>query len=377
MSSYTYVGISTAESWEAAGKEAATRALSFFNGSSPKLMIVMCTEDADYPEVYRGVRAVCQTPVMGANTKYLYTQEGFFYQGAVAVVVCLWDGELVGPIAYHRDSDVLKVRSEFADKLLGYRDRYDVSIYTLWSGFNYVQNVADDWYNTLGPEVHIFGGGCREVYLEDKIYSDDGVAVAFVSRDKFGYVLGHGSKPVGRPVVITRSEGNIIYEIDGIRATDVYDRIVEDIIKKYEKEASEIDLYFAFGYPTIDGEYVLQEPVLIDREKGTVVMFLDIPNNSVVRILVGRRASHFSHSREMVKEYVQMFKSKPTFNFIINCVGRMDSLIKLGVEKELEVFRQHLVPHSFFAFSSIGELGIPKGMPVYNHQKTLIIFGAV
>jgi hypothetical protein len=376
MSASSYVGISTSSDWKAAGKEAAEKALSFFKAAKPKLIIILCSEDAEYASIYKAVNQLCDTPIIGAKAAYLYTSQGVLSKG-VAIMACDWDGELVGPQLYHRDLEIEKVRHEFSDELIKHRNENEISLFTIWSGYNYISNVSEDWYNTFGPKVNIFGGGCTVVYLEDKEYTDCGLVLGIVSKDKFEYVLGHGSKPEGRPLVITRAEDNRIYEIDGTKATDVYTRLCDEITEKLgsSQRYQDMEWFFAFGYPTTSGEYVLQEPICIDQDTGIIHMFLQIPNNSVVRILVCRQEDILYHSAALIDDYISSFRYKPKFNFIINCLGRVNALEHYR-ENEIQLFRQALGEDNFLGFASNGELGIPKGMPVYTHQKTLIIFGA-
>ncbi|ADU30324.1 FIST C-terminal domain-containing protein [Evansella cellulosilytica] len=380
MSSFTYVGVSTADSWEVAGREATIEAMSYItNANKPKMLKIMYTEDAepdDYKAIYKGLRSVSNDViVIGGRVKYLYTSKGVLHKGVV-VVALNWDGELIEPILFHRDYDLNKIDEQFNQSIKSYQHDYEVTIYTLWSGFNYMMNVGEQWYNTFGPSINIFGGGCVEIAIEDQVYFDYGVAVAFLSKKRFEYVLGHGCQPEGRPLMITRADKHNIYEIDGMSATEVYDQLCDDVTAKLGKKRDEgVEWSFSFGYPTVNGEYVLQEPVAINRENDSIQMFLEIPDNSVVRILVARSDTIFNKSVQLVDEYMNKFDNTPNFNLVINCVSRMDALDYQFREKELALFKEHLGDNHFVGFSSIGELGIPKGMPIYSHQKTLIIFG--
>ncbi len=73
------------------------------------------------------------------------------------------------------------------------------------------------------PGAPIVGGlasggrqpGDTRVFLDDEIYDDGAVALALTESVRLTPIVSQGCKPIGEPLVITRAERNVIYEIGG------------------------------------------------------------------------------------------------------------------------------------------------------------------
>ena len=73
--------------------------------------------------------------------------------------------------------------------------------------------------------------------LNGNVYSEGLVGVALVGNIEFDVIVSQGSRPVGAPYVVTRAEGNVLYELAGRAALDVVREIVEGLSSKDKKLA--------------------------------------------------------------------------------------------------------------------------------------------
>ena len=66
-------------------------------------------------------------------------------------------------------------------------------------------------------------------YCDDEVITD-GVSYALLSGTaQAGWAISHGCIPIGGERIVTRSQGNIIYEIDGKPAMEVFEEYYQKV----------------------------------------------------------------------------------------------------------------------------------------------------
>src|SRR5690606_34701436 len=85
-------------------------------------------------------------------------------------------------------------------------------------------------------------------YIGDRVLTRS--AVAFALSGDLGVEIAscHGCSPVGVELTVTRAEGNVLYELDGRRASDVWEEICGSISDKYNQSSA-----LAIGVPVPSG----------------------------------------------------------------------------------------------------------------------------
>ena len=90
-----------------------------------------------------------------------------------------------------------------------------------------VERLAEDH-----PDLEVVGGlasaghrpGENLLILDDDVFDDGAVGFLLSGSTRVTTVVSQGCRPVGRPLVVTKSEGNMVYELAGRRA---YDQLVD------------------------------------------------------------------------------------------------------------------------------------------------------
>jgi hypothetical protein len=296
----------------------------------------------------------------------------------VAVTACNWEGTLVGP-DFLSFEDMKNDLPEFEDKILALSEGYQMNFMVFWEVKAPISSFATKLYDTFGPKSNIIGGGLLKVVVDDKIYYDGCIVIVMLSKNIFTQLSGHGWIPAGRSLVATRSEKHIIYEIDGERAVDIYTKLIEDITTEMGipfDSKLKIDWLFSIGFPTVNGEYIISYPENLNYEDGSITFLHEIPENSVIRLLVNKSELLLRHSKNLLEELTTLYGRSPGFNLVVNCIGRIESLEK-NIELEIETFKKTLGANQFIGFGSCGELCMTKGMPVSVQCKVIAIFSAL
>ena len=207
-------------------------------------------------------------------------------------------------------------------------------------------------------------------YCDDEIVSD-GVSYALLSgKAQASWAMSHSLIPIGGERIVTRSQGNVIYEIDGKPALEVLGEYLPEDARADERDWMRyaVSLALCFRAPSYmkDEEYVVRgvpQPNLTDGsvtvetevKEGTSVWFSSRDKEKV--------ATGFDRMAVQIKE--QLGGEKPNLVFQFECGTRGKMMFR---EKEklqlLRRFRQSLGPDAPWAgFYTVGEIG-----PVEEHN---------
>lgn len=232
-----------------------------------------------------------------------------------------------------------------------------------------------------GTSVDIYGGLSGDdlkmsgsfAFSGKKILAN-GVLVLAFNRDKVQLkgLSVSGWKGLGTPKRITKAQGNVVTEIDGEPATEVYRRYFQ--IEGDEKE----QFYFAGEYPLRvirdDGSAVIRNVMYADVKTGAITYGGTVPQGARVQFA----SPDIANVVEQCVEQINNYKTKEALDtvdgiILFSCAARHASLGRL-IQKEVELIRD-LWPAPLIGFFSYGEIG--KGLrgkcEFNNNTITLIV----
>jgi len=229
-----------------------------------------------------------------------------------------------------------------------------------------------DGLKNIRPDVQIFGGvACSDditsdascVFSKAGEYSAKSVIILFYGGDDFHVesIKVTGWKPLGRKFRVTKSEGSILYELDGIPAYDVYHKYLN--IKNdgnFFYNTLEFPLFYEHNDTTI-----LRTPVASNAD-GSITMSSDIDIGSVVRISYGDPATIVEN---IEKHSAQIREFQPDLLHIFSCAARRTFWTSQEPTYEIAPFKDISPSMGFF---SHGEFLRTKGS-LNQHNVTLVI----
>jgi hypothetical protein len=168
----------------------------------------------------------------------------------------------------------------------------------------------------------------------------------------YGSMGGWDSFGVDRE--ITRSKGNILYELDGQPALELYKRY----LSKHAADLPASALLFPLSLRLRNSETALVRTVLsVNEADGSMVFAGDLPQGEYVRLMKANTDKLIDGAfgaAEMSKTSLR--NSDPDLVILISCVGRK-LVLKQRVEEELEIIREVTGPGgSTTGFYSYGEI---------------------
>ena len=231
-----------------------------------------------------------------------------------------------------------------------------------------------DGLREVRQDIQIFGGvACSDDITSDasyKIkknagYSRNSVVVIFYGGSDF-YVDSinvTGWKPLGRKFHVTKSDGCILHELDGIPAYDVYHKYLNI-------QNDENFFYNTLEFPLFyehNGTTILRTPVASNAD-GSITMTSDMDIGSVVRISYGDPGTIIESIKEDSRK---LYEFQPDILHIFSCAARRTFWTSKEPTYEIYPFK-NISPSS--GFFSHGEFLRTKGN-LNQHNVTLVIAG--
>lgn len=171
---------------------------------------------------------------------------------------------------------------------------------------------------------------------------------------KFGYGSMGGWDPFGPERLVTRSKDNVLYELDGQSALELYKKYLGDQASGLPASG----LLFPLSIRLEGRSAGLVRTILgVNEQEGSMTFAGDIPENSYVRLMKAnfeRLIDGASGAANMSHE--PFVGSSPELAILISCVGRK-LVLKQRVEEEVESVKEKLGQATVIAgFYSYGEI---------------------
>jgi hypothetical protein len=359
------------------GKKVAENAIKNGKIERPALVIAFCSGQVDHEEFFKGLQIVVgnQVPIIGGSAIGIITNESLSYEGYPAGAAIIESETIQLKVASADDLDKNEklAGQKLAEKLSNSIDGRLLLIFydsiktapteTTPPVINASPPLIEGIEETLKSNVPIIGGGVIGDYEFNPTkqfcgsYVDDQSVVGVLLGGDFNpyFRIMHGCIPKdGIYHTITRIEGSVIYEVDGMPIVDLIDNqygntdwrsqvpvgrltIGVNHGEKYGdfKEENFVNRLITGALPNGEG-IVIFEP---DLKEGTEILFM-LRNNKIMM------ESARKNSAELLEKIIANGE-KPVFGLYIDCAGRTakasDTLTEEASEVQ-DVFNQYNTP---------------------------------
>ncbi|MQL53801.1 hypothetical protein GFC01_16370 [Desulfofundulus thermobenzoicus] len=363
-------------------REAARKAARFAVAQSgpPALTFLFTTEGYNQEEILETVMAETGTPkLVGASGAGIITAEGIKKHG-VEVVTLAGEGikartALVEMLSERAD----ETGRELAGRLLSGPAPDEGTVFVFPDGLaGNIARMLRGIYDVMGPRFRYAGGGTgdnmrffRTYQMTETGVASGAVAAVLVAGCSFATGMGHGWEPFGPPLLITRTRGKVVFEIDEQPAFQVYSRRLGGITSE---EFPDCAVRYPLGVPDFNGRFIIRDPFKLGAN-GSIEFVTEVPYRAVAYLM--RYTSPERLTRAALEATVQVRKSVnfPRFALIFNCVSRF-LLMGEQADRELEAIRDTLDKLPVAGFLTFGEVGTcASGTPLFHNKTFLIAMG--
>ncbi|MDW3193441.1 MAG: FIST C-terminal domain-containing protein [Cytophagales bacterium] len=219
-----------------------------------------------------------------------------------------------------------------------------------------------------GPDFVKTVVGLNATPSENKV-----VAVGFYGGSiKVGYGSFGGWDTFGHTRRITRSEENVLFELDGKPALDLY----KNYLGEKAKDLPASGLLFPLSIKTDENasDELVRTILSVNEEEKSLTFAGDIPEGGEARLMKANFESLYEGASKAAENSISILKDKAQLALLISCVGRK-LILKQHTEDEVESVREVIGEEAMMTgFYSYGELGPDRqGDSCYLHNQTMTI----
>jgi hypothetical protein len=235
--------------------------------------------------------------------------------------------------------------------------------------------------NQLPAGVTVTGGlagdGARfqETFvLWDNVPRKDAVVALglYGNRLKIGFGSLGGWDSFGPERLITRSKGNVLYELDGQSALGLYKRYLGEHAQKLPAAG----LLFPLSLRTKSGDAAVVRTILaLDEKEQSMTFAGDVPEGAYARLMKANFDRLIDGAAGAARtSYQAIGSTSPDLAILISCVGRK-LVLKQRIEEEVEGVRDVLGERTVLTgFYSYGEISpFTPGAKCELHNQTMTI----
>jgi len=244
--------------------------------------------------------------------------------------------------------------------------------------------------NQLLGDVALAGGSAGDdlAMAETMVFTEagtaaDGVAIALLSGDQpFGLAATHGHEPISEPYEVTTATNNVIHELDGQPAYEVWKREVEAIAREeYNIEVDaltagdqaivELLAKFELGIPLTDGGHKIRWAGISRDTSGPLVATTEVPEGTEVQIMHSPEQNQIESAGRAATEALAGLDGDPAGALVFDC-GCRDIILGEQFDQAVEEIATAL-PVPFAGFETYGEVCMPPGAASGYHNATTSI----
>jgi hypothetical protein len=384
-------GFSVKDDAYGAGRDAAHAAISKLS-SLPDILWVFAAIRYDQQPLLDGIVSVAGgIPVIGCTTDGEISTTGFSLNSVVVLALASNRIRLQTAHVEQISKDSYKAGIALAEKFQGLDTSY-IQIFSDGLSGN-ADEIIQGIKTRLGDNINIAGGTAGDgaifkqtfQYHNERVLSDSLVGVAFEGDFHFATGVGCGWFPVGLSKEVTKAVGNVVYELDGQPALEVYKKF----LGKHARSLPAVGVEYPLGLidpqrEINDDSYFLCRATMgVDHRAGSITFAGDVPQGSLVKMTMGNEADIIGAVEKAVQSALRELQSKnpevtPKVIFLYSCMARK---IVLGSKTGEEVMAiQNIVGSDvpiigFYTYGEYAPIDKHGFSCFHNETATLTIIG--
>lgn len=272
------------------------------------------------------------------------------------------------------------------EKLAETLDHNELShVFVLSEGLNVNgSDLAKGLRSKLPPNVAVTGGLAGDqdrfqktlVFLDNVSENNTVTVIGFYGNSlRIGYGSRGGWDSFGPDRRVTRSKANILYELDGQPALELY--------KKYLGEQAKglpaTGLLFPLSLSLDDsGKRLVRTILSVNEADGSMTFAGDVPQGNYARLMKANFERLVDGAAESAKQSQETGDPAPELAILVSCVGRK-LVLKQRIDEEVESVQNTLGPDAaltgFYSYGEICPVEADEKQPeLHNQTMTITTF---
>lgn len=251
--------------------------------------------------------------------------------------------------------------------------------------------LIDGIRSAVGPDVIVTGGLAGDAGAFERTFtyrngdvSDRSVIGVGLRGDTVR--VAHGSfggwSTFGPTRKVTRSDGNVLYELDGKPALEVYKSYLGDYAT--DLPASGLLFPFALLNDAASESGIIRTLLGVDEAAGSLTMAGDVPEGGYVKLMHADTDGLVAGAERAAEACAQMLAdrtddtSRDGLTLLVSCIGRklvMGGMVDEEVEAVGEVFAHASTLAGFYSYGEISPLVASTDCRLHNQTMTITHVG--
>lgn len=236
--------------------------------------------------------------------------------------------------------------------------------------------------NNIDSNISITGGMCGDDARFEKTVASykenpkigEVILIGFYGETlDITYSSFGGWIPFGPERIITKSKANILYEIDGQPALDLYKNYLGD-------KASELPqaslLYPLNVTPEDKKEPVVRTILNINNDHQSMILAGDVPMNSRVQLMMASIDGIVEGAKTAAEYAMRNRKNQPEIAILVSCIGRklvMNQRVEEEIEEVRDTIGEKIPITGFYSYGEMAPFNGSRSCELHNQTMTLTL----
>ena len=334
MATWVGVGASRISDSFRAGEEAAAKARQSMGQPTADLAFVFASVRFEPEPLLKGVRSVLpEVPLVGCSTAGEILGEGPSRRSVVVMAIRSDSLRIATGLGLGIRKNPLQAGRDLATRLGKAKLPNPHGLLIFPDGLT--GNVADlirGIQDVLGLSFPIVGGSSADdfafhqthQFFQGQVATDAVVGVLLSGPIGLGIGARHGWQPLGKPRRVTKATANVVKEMDGHSAVNLYETYFGRAAASLKTERlADMSILYPLGMP-IPGEeeYLLRNVLRVDPD-DSLVYAGEIPEGSEVRLMMGSKQKALEAARLAAEQAVRSIAPQPPrFGLVFSSCSR-------------------------------------------------------
>jgi hypothetical protein len=243
--------------------------------------------------------------------------------------------------------------------------------------------LVEGMTDVLGASVPITGGlaGDNGAFTKTFTLGPAGVsdraivAVGFIGDVAFGHGSFGGWQPFGPARRVTRCENNVLYELDGEPALEIYKRYLGDYAK--DLPASGLLFPFAMLGDDLSAVGLIRTILGVDEKQGSLILAGEIHQGGYLKLMHASTDALVDGAESAARAVGEMSAlPAPTLAILVSCVGRklvMGDRVDEEIEAVASVLGKDAVRTGFYSYGEISPFAPGVSCKLHNQTMTVTL----
>ncbi len=183
-----------------------------------------------------------------------------------------------------------------------------------------------------------------------------------------------GWTPFGPERIITKSEQNVLFELDNQPALDLYKKYLGDKVEELPQSA----LLYPLSVKSENKKEAIVRTILnIDEDQNTMTLAGDVPEGSKVQLMMANIDHIVDGALQAADIGMEARKHKPELAILVSCIGRklvMDQRVEEEIEEVMESIGNQATITGFYSYGELAPFTGYLACELHNQTMTLTLF---